>query len=255
MDVRPRYVHDEYVRHGELRTSREPSEQEAAALHALNVQLEENKQRLNALYAQDGSDEETEAECARLEALREELSGQMAALEEVLAVWPPELMAEAGCIVYVGNDAKPAVRYGLIRPDDRSNVLQANRGGVFGGTAGRSGLAAVPEPKTRPVHSEKLVRNLTAHRVAAIQAELLDRSDVALAVLTAQMAKSLLLDDYRQAYGCEDPLKLTVTDTHHSLRADALDIEASKAWQILDAGGATGSPFFRPKLQTCSRGC
>ena len=236
VDVRPRYVHDEYVRHGELRkASREPRPAEAETMADLHRQLAEHSQRIDELYDQDEADDETQAECSRLEALCDTLAAQRETIRESLTVWPPELMAQAGCLVYVGNDAEPAVRYGLIRPEDRDSVLQATRASSATGDNGAASLASMPAPKTRPVHSEKLVRNLTAHRVAAIQAELLDRSDVALAVLTAQMAKSLLLDDYRQAYGCEDALTLKVSDTHYGLRSDAEDIEAARAWQILDA--------------------
>jgi ParB family chromosome partitioning protein len=231
VDVRPRYVHDEYVRHGELRKPcRAPGTEEAEALSQLQAQLTEHSQRLDELYDQDDVDE---AEISRLDALCTSVTAQMETIQEALTVWPPDLMAQAGCLVYVGNDAQPAVRFGLVRPEDRDRLIQAGRNScVAGGDAGTA-LACMPAPKTRPVHSEKLVRNLTAHRVAAIQAELLDRSDVALAVLTAQMAKSLLLDDYRQAYGCEDPLSLRVEDAHGGLRSDAQDMESGKAWQIL----------------------
>lgn len=174
-------------------------------------------------------------ECARLQAQSDELSARMASMQEALAVWPAKLMAQAGCLVYVGNDGAPAVRYGLVRPDDREALVHAARNGESTGSGWVTALASLPAAKTRAVHSEKLVRYLTAHRLAAIQAELLDRFDVALAVLTAQMAKELLLDDYRQPYGCEDPLTLTVGDTHACLRADAEDVEDSAAWQSLNA--------------------
>jgi ParB family chromosome partitioning protein len=240
VDVRPRYVHDEYVRHGELRKfRREPTQEEAQVIQSLQEQIAAHGQRIDELYDGDGQEDDEggveRAECARLEALCDEMSAQVDTRQEALTVWPPELMVQAGCVVYVGNDAAPAVRYGLIRPDDREAVVQATRSGESAESGQGDALASLPAPKTRPVHSEKLVRNLTAHRVAAIQAELLGRSDVALAVLTAQMAKSLLLEDYRQAYGCEDPLTLKVSDTHACLRNDAEDAEQSVAWQQLDA--------------------
>ena len=52
---------------------------------------------------------------------------------------------------------------------------------------------------TRPVHAEKLMRRLTAHRVAAVQAELLKRSDVALAAITAQLAVKLTSGAFGEA--------------------------------------------------------
>lgn len=215
--------------------SREPRTEEAEALSQLQAQLTEHSQRMDELYDQDDVDDEAESEISRLDALCTSVTAQMEAIQEALTVWPPDLMAQAGCLVFVGNDAQPAVRYGLVRPEDRDGLIQARRSSGVAGSDADPELASMPAPRTRPVHSGKLVRKLTAHRVAAIQAELLDRSDVALAVLTAQMAKSLLLDDYRQAYGCEDPLSLRVEDAHGGLRSDAQDMASGKAWQTLQA--------------------
>lgn len=94
---------------------------------------------------------------------------------------------------------------------------------------------SLPAPKTRPVHSERLLRSLSAHRVAAIQAELLDRPDVATAVLTAQLAVRLLSIGLHYTYGGDEPLTLNATDIHAGLRSDAEDIEAGAAWQAVEA--------------------
>ncbi|MBK8361739.1 MAG: hypothetical protein IPL15_23340 [Comamonadaceae bacterium] len=81
-------------------------------------------------------------------------------------MWPTDLMVQAGCVVHVGNNGAVSVKYGLIRPEDRSDMVQAARQAGEGGTD--DALVSLPSPKTRPVHSEKLVRCLTAHRVAAV---------------------------------------------------------------------------------------
>ncbi len=232
VDVRARFVNDEYGKHGELRkTAREPNEAEAAQLDALHAQVEERTRKMDEISEQDGDEEEY----ARLEAECDDLSTQVVALEETLAVWPPELMAQAGCVVYVGTDAAPAVRFGLIRPEDRSDMAQAARESAEASGQGGGALVSLPTPKTRPVHSERLVRSLSAHRVAAIQAELLGRPDVAIAVLTAQLASKLLTDGYRHICSSGDPLTLSVTDTHCTLPSDAQDMKASAAWEALAA--------------------
>ena len=71
------------------------------------------------------------------------------------------------------NNGAVAVKYGLSAPTTRSDMVQAARQAAE--TAPTDHWLSLPSPKTRPVHSEKLVRCLTAHRVAAVQAELLDR--------------------------------------------------------------------------------
>ena len=232
VDVRTRYVYDEYVKHGELRKAKGSStEQEAAELERLQAQIAEHHHRMEELADQDGNEDEF----YKLEQEAEALGAQADAIEAALVVWPAELMAQAGCVVYVGDNAAPAVRYGLVRPKHRSDMAQAAReaGSTEGG--GCESLVSLPAAKTRPVHSERLVRSLTAHRVAAIQAELLSRPDVAIAALTAQLAAKLVLDGYRRLYGSGDPLTINATDTHGTLRTDAEDMEASAAWQQLEA--------------------
>lgn len=247
VDVRARHVSDEYAKHGELRkSSREPTAEEAAQLDSLEAQVAERAARMEAICDQDDGDGDADAEAdyRRLEAECDDLTAKIEALTETLSVWPPELMALAGCVVYIGNDAAPAVRYGLIRPDDRNEVSQvvqqaqaARDGSGAAGVAseGSAALVSLPAAKTRPVHSDRLMRNLTAHRVAAIQAELLRRPDVAVAAVTAQMATKLLIDSYQHLYSSGDALTLSVSDVHVALRNDADDIQACEAWQALDA--------------------
>jgi ParB family chromosome partitioning protein len=232
VDVRTRYVYDEYVKHGELRKAKRSStEQEAAELERLQAQIAEHHHRMEELADQDGNEDEF----YKLEQKAEALGAQADAIEAALVVWPAELMAQAGSVVYVGDNAAPAVRYGLVRPEDRSDMAQAAREAGSPEGAGGESLASLPAAKTRPVHSERLVRSLTAHRVAAIQAELLSRPDVAIAALTAQLAAKLVLDGYLRLYGSGDPLTINATDTHGTLRTEAEDMEASAAWQQLEA--------------------
>ncbi len=201
VDVRTRYIYDEYVKYGELRKAKRPStEQEAAELESLQAQIAERHKRMEELADQDGNEDEF----YKLEQEAEALGAQVDAIEAALVVWPVELMAQAGCVVYVGDNAAPAVRYGLVRPEDRSDMaLAAREAGSTEGAGGESPVS-LPAAKTRPVHSERLVRSLTAHRVAVIQAELLSRPDVAIAALTAQLAAKLVLDGYRRLYGSGD---------------------------------------------------
>ncbi|AEF88848.1 ParB domain protein nuclease [Delftia sp. Cs1-4] len=239
VDVRARYVHDEYAKHGEMRkAAREASADEDAERDSLHAQIAEREQRMAALCDQDegtgtGDGEE---EFRRLEGECNELNARIEAITASLSVWPPDLMAQAGCVVYVGNDAAPAVHCGLIRPEDRSEMAQlaqAARGGAAG--EGGGALVSLPAARTRPVHSDRLTRNLTAHRVAAMQAELLRRPDVAVAAVTAQLAAKLLIDGHRHpGSGC-DPLALSASDSHAALRQDAEDMQACAAWQSLHA--------------------
>ena len=230
VDVRVRYVFDEYVKYGELRKSkRQPNVQEAAALEDLGNRSAVLNEQMEALADEDGDDD---AFCT-LEGEAEGLEEQRKALEETLSVWPSDLMTQAGCVVYVGNHGAVAVKYGLIRPEDRSDMVQAAR--QAGDEGSGDPLVSLPSPKTRPVHSEKLMRCLTAHRVAAVQAELIERPDVALAAITAHLAQKIFRGNDRYHCRSESVFAITATDSQSELRSAAVDVEASAAWAKLQA--------------------
>ena len=165
------------------------------------------------------------------------MQAQVKVLEDALSVWPVELVAQAGCVVFVGNAGTAEIKRGLIRPEDRNVVVdaarEAGKGGAHPGI--HSALVSLPSANTRPVHSEKLLRRLTAHRVAAIQAELMFRPDVALAAITAQLAIKLIKDGLRYFRGSDDALNVSATDTHDGLRSEAEDMADSAAWKQFDA--------------------
>lgn len=231
VDVRPRYSRDEYLNHGELRkTRREPDEQEAASLAELQASIYALQARMEALEDMDiDSGEEAYDD---LERETTALQMQVKSIEDELSVWPSDLMGKAGCVVHVNQNGAVAVKYGLIRPDDRSDMAQAAR---QSGDGGQADMVSLPSFKTRPVHSDKLMRRLTAHRVAAVQAELLARPDVALVAITAQLAQKLLLNhDYR--YRQQDQvLAISVTDSQSALLSAADDMEVSAAWLQMDS--------------------
>jgi ParB family chromosome partitioning protein len=227
VELRARYDYDEFVKHGQLRkTRRAPDAAEAATLADLESQLAMLQERIDALP----QDDDSEAVAGQLEAQAEALDAQILGCKEALCVWPPELVAQAGCVVHVGAGGTAEVKRGLIRPEDRATLVEAARQASEDGD-GAAGMVSLPAATTRPVHSEKLMRRLTAHRVAAVQAELLDRPDVALAALAAHLATRLLLDGW-----CEqEPLTVRADDVHEGLRREGEDLAESAAWQRLQA--------------------
>lgn len=231
VDVRVRYAYDEYVKHGELRRARrQPNPQEAEELAALEARIEMLHAQMQALEDEEGDEEAF----LGLEAEAEGLEGRQNALLESLAVWPPELMAQAGCVLFVGTNGEASMKQGLVRPEDREQIAQAAReAGERGdpGTAG--GLVSQPAVNTRPVHSERLMRRLTAHRVAAVQAELIDQPQVAIVALTSQLAQKAFHDNLR-GYRHFDPVfDISATSSHGDLVNVAEDMKGSAAWDRL----------------------
>ena len=185
---------------------------------------------MEALSDEDGDEDEY----AALEADEERLQGELSALDEAMTAFPVDLMTQAGCVVYVGRSGAVEVKRGLVRPEDRDALVQAARQSVNRETAAGSALVSLPKGGTRAVHSEKLMRSLTAHRVAAIQAELLARPDVALAAITAQLAVKLLRDGFRRYRGCDEGLTVSATETHDALLRACATMADAEAWKLME---------------------
>lgn len=231
VDVRARYVYEDYVRHGEVRRARRAPNADEAARHAqLEAELEALHTRMEAMSDDDGD----ENEYAGLEADDERLQAELNTIDEALAVFPADLMAQAGCVVYAGARGAVEVKRGLVRPEDRDAVVQAARQSTSGEPTTSTALVSLPKGGARAVHSEKLMRSLTAHRVAAIQAELLLRPDVALAALTAHLAAKLLKDGIHRYRGGDDALTVSASETHEGLRRESADMAEAEAWKLVE---------------------
>jgi ParB family chromosome partitioning protein len=233
VDVRARSVYEDYVRHGEVRRARRAPNADEAARHAqLEAELEALHTRMEALS--DGDCDGDENEYAALEADDERLQAELNTIDEALAVFPADLMAQAGCVVFVGSRGTVEVKRGLVRPEDRDAVVQAARHATSGEPTTSTALVSLPKGGARAVHSEKLMRSLTAHRVAAIQAELLLRPDVALAALTAHLAAKLLKDGFHRYRGGDDALTVNASETHEGLRRESADMAEAEAWKLME---------------------
>mmetsp|Transcript_76664 Transcript_76664/g.212354 ORF Transcript_76664/g.212354 Transcript_76664/m.212354 type:complete len:680 (-) Transcript_76664:1368-3407(-) len=231
VDVRARYVYEDYVRHGEVRRARRAPNADEAARHAqLEAELEALHTRMEAMSDDDGD----ENEYAALEADDERLQAELNTIDEALTVYPADLMAQAGCVVFVGSRGTVEVKRGLVRPEDRDAVVQAARQATNGEPTTGTALVSLPKGGARAVHSEKLMRSLTAHRVAAIQAELLLRPDVALAALTAHLAAKLLQDGFHRYRGGDDALIVGASETHEGLRRESADMVEAEAWKLME---------------------
>jgi ParB family chromosome partitioning protein len=231
VDLRARYVYEDYVRHGEVRRARRAPNADEAARHAqLEAELEALHARMEAMSDDDGD----ENEYAALEADDERLQAELSAIDEALAVFPADLMAQAGCVVFVGARGTVEVKRGLVRPEDRDAVVQAARQATSSEPTTGTALVSLPKGGARAVHSEKLMRSLTAHRVAAIQAELLLRPDVALAALTAHLAAKLLKDGFHRYRGGDDALTVSASETHEGLRRESADMAEAEAWKLME---------------------
>lgn len=214
-------------RHGrEHQAEREPAHEEAQAIE----QLDAEHRKLADAYDKHQDTDDPDADdyelieqqlCEALDAAEEKLMAARAALLQ----WTPEQLGRAGALVRLDPRGVLVVDRGLVRPEERkASTAQATD------TDDESAPRDVPAA-SRPEFSEKLMRDLTAHRTAAIQASLVQNPRVALVVLVHRMAETVF-----GLYGAgNDVVKVSVRTTGDSaLAEDASEYATSPAASILD---------------------
>ena len=221
----------------DVQREREPTPAEAQALAAMEAQ------RLALCEAHDQLEEEGdpdtedyEAEEQRLSGALDEVDDRIDAARAALRQWSPEQMARCGVLLRIDHAGRLMATRGLTRPEPRkagksARVSGATTSGEYEGEESDSPSGASAESaKRRPEFSEKLMRDLTAHRTAAIQAALMQNPRIALATLVHRMAETV----FGQYARGNDVVKVSVRVTSdYSLAQDATDYENSPAGSLL----------------------
>ncbi|MDM0058938.1 ParB/RepB/Spo0J family partition protein [Variovorax fucosicus] len=217
--------------HGRVdRERRAPTPEEAQVLEALSAE-----QRA-CMDACDAHQDEGDPDAEDFDQVEQQLSDGLEAVEEkleaasaVLWQWLPERLAIAGALIRVDSRGHVQIERGLVRPADRQALSAGTEGNP--GEDDESAPRDQPTP-ARPEFSEKLMRDLTSHRTAAIQAALVQNPHIALVTLVHRMAETVF-----GLYGAgDDVVKVTVrTMGDGALAQDASDYAASPAATLLGA--------------------
>lgn len=135
--------------------------------HPVKLPLSDEDQmefeRLSSEY--DNLVDQDDADADRLS----EIEARLDVLTERSMTWAPETLSIGGCLVTIGYDGNPRIERGLVRKED---ACAAKAVAVPDGQSDSGTGSTLPA---------SLVHNLTAHRTAAIAAELIVKPDIALA--------------------------------------------------------------------------
>lgn len=207
-------------------TLREPTEAEHAAMEALEARQQAIEAQMEALELseEEGSDEAYQRLSQELDNLYTEGRAQEAALETV------EDKTHVGVIVALRSHGVEVIR-GVIRPEDRKAAAKAARAQARGAAAASDG----GDTNRLPAMPEKLVRALTAHRTAALQATLMDNHHVALAALAYTLVTDLAPEVY---YRYDSGVEVSAKSSAYAMHAADPSVEQSRAWQQIDAARA-----------------
>ncbi|OXC71702.1 ParB/RepB/Spo0J family partition protein [Caballeronia sordidicola] len=199
--------------------ARDMTKKEAAQYAKLENTLNKASSALDAYYSDETIDEDDDKRGALEDAARD-AQNACEQFVEALEAWTPEQLASAGAFVLLNHAGKVVIERGYVKR------------GTTASTA-REGDGQDAPKKVKPVHSDKLCRRLTAHRTAAVQVELAAKPTIALAVLMQRLIPTVFSSLYY--YGEETGVHVTATCSHEKLLREADDMEASAAWQEIDA--------------------
>ncbi len=155
-----------------------------------------------ALHSEDSEIDDIEA--GVLDEEGRTLGAELQAVKQSLAVYAQKAKSIAGVVVTVDGQGKALVHRGLVRKVDAKQA-QDEEGG--GGSPAAVKAGGQEKDKAAASVSEKLARQLSAHRTAALQAELSRQPAVALVAVVHRLALRLFYDQ-RHA---ETPLQLDCT--------------------------------------------
>ncbi|MBI5277788.1 MAG: hypothetical protein HY854_15155 [Burkholderiales bacterium] len=218
MDVVPRATHaDLHTFQRARRTRREPSKSEAKRIAKLEAKQRELLDRLD--------DGEMDLPDAEVQALQEEIDGlgnELDVIEQSLVLYAPEAVALAGAVISVDHLGGFVVYRGLLR-DDQAKALRAQER-QEAGTAGSNSGEGAGKPGKCGI-SEKLAKRLSAHRTAALQAEVARHPQVALVAVVHRLALRVVC----KAYGLgEMPINIEASP-QDGLEAHAPDVAEAPA--------------------------
>jgi ParB family chromosome partitioning protein len=232
VDYCTRMDYDELQKFGRVPMLRRNfAEKNQIKFDALKAQYDEIEAQLDALYERptDGESEEQaaaiEEQINALNATQQPIQETMRKMEAKLPSYPdPAFVSVAGAVVTIDSDSTIVIHEGLVRPEDKKQIQKAQ---AVERAAERkeAGEEAEPEP-TKSVHSEKLIRQLTAHRTAALQVLVSEQTNVALVILAHTLALDVFSfgSDYRRT---SSTAQITLKNTHLSKEGE--DVKQSPA--------------------------
>ena len=145
--------------------------------------------------------------------------------------WPshPDLLPLTGVIVTLNYAGEVAYYRGLIRSDDRDAVRAIAQEYDSDNTPMTNlQLPSQQTVKVRPVHSEKLIKQLSANKTGIVAAMLASASRQALALLAAHLGNQIFCHYSQQT----DTIKISLTPNGWKMKDAAPDFEGCNTLTI-----------------------
>lgn len=198
VDTAPRTTSSDLYQFQRARSiRREPNKTEAKRISKLEEQQAKLQEQLD-----DENEEVTDEQAQALQDEMDALGNELDAIELKLVEYPPAVMALAGAVVTVDHMGGVVVHRGLLREEQAQALREQARQEEGGAGRGCSSPDAESDEPAKPGISEKLAKRLSAHRTAALQAEVARHPHVALVALVHRLALRVIVDSYGTGGSC-----------------------------------------------------
>ncbi len=218
VEVAPRATHAElHAFQRARRTRRDPNKLEAKRIAKLEARQHELQDRLD--------DDDNDLPDEEVQALHEEidrLGNDLEAIDQSLTLYAPEVLALGGAVVSVDHMGGVVVHRGLLR-EEQAKALRAQERQEAGERD--SGEEEGTQQPIKSGISEKLAKRLSAHRTAALQAEVARHPHIALVAVVHRLALRVVIDAYRSE---GSPVNISASP-QDGLDAHAPDVAQSRA--------------------------
>lgn len=251
VDYCTQFDYDDKRKFSTVKTVQAPlTDEQQSEYDALHARHEEVSGLIDAHYdAQDDAPEDEETDengdtaadraLAKLEEEQEQLAAKIEALDDGRSSPDPAYAAVAGVVVSLDHNGEICLHTGLVRAEDKAQLQEAVNAERV--ATGQEPEVEMTKSKTKSVHSEKLVRQLTAHRAAAMHAMVSKNTPVALVILAHRLALQVFDFGSRGYNRTESVAKISLTKPYLSKEGDdvkeclalAKFAEAELAWSDL----------------------
>lgn len=201
-------------------TRREPGKAEAKRIAKLEAEQAKLQERLDDENEAIGDDE-----AQVLQDAMDAIGNDLDTIERKLLVYPVGVVPMAGAVVSLDSEGAVVVHRGLLREDEAKALRAQQRGADAPEDADDASSPQGRNEKEPPALtiSEKLSRRLSAHRTAALQAEVARHPHVALAAVVHRLAQRIVLEGYHGS-----PLNISA-DPQDRLEQHAPDVAEAPA--------------------------
>lgn len=214
--------------YGEIQQSnQEPTKAQAKLLNSLTKKIDDAEAKMReSAQAEDGDNALPEKLSANVASWRSQIADVRAELYD----YPADLKPLAGAVLHLNYSGELTVTRGLIRQEDREAVAEKVRGAARQ-DGGAHPAVDLPPVKTRPIHSEALMNRLQAQRAIALQAEVIQRPNLALCLLIEQMVHEL--DDAGRRHNPVRCLSFSASNAQHDLERTDPAMRDCAAWELV----------------------